>query len=85
MFADHHPDLVFMDIHMPEMNGLEASAAIRRAEKGSRCPIIAMTADSLRELDGKLDTFGIDDAIIKPYTPDTVRKALSTWLQAKQE
>jgi len=85
MFAAHKPDLVFMDIHMPEMNGLEASAAIRREEKGFRCPIVAMTADSLRELNGKFDTFGIDDAIIKPYTPDTVREALSTWLQRKQE
>lgn len=83
MYASHHPDLVFMDIHMPEMNGLEASAAIRREEKGFRCPIVAMTADSLRELNGRFDSFGIDDAIIKPYTPDTVRKVLSTWLRVK--
>ncbi|MCF8383702.1 MAG: response regulator [Chlorobium sp.] len=84
MYTTHNPDLVFMDIHMPEMNGLEASAAIRQVEKGWRCPIVAMTADSLRELNGQFDSFGIDDAIIKPYTPETVRKTLSTWLQKSQ-
>ena len=63
-----HFDLILMDVQMPEMDGLEATAAIRESEKGSntRIPIIAMTANAMtgdRQI--CLDS-GMDDYVSKP-------------------
>jgi len=65
-------DLILMDVEMPEMNGLEATAAIREKEKGTQrhIPIIAMTAHALK---GDKDRFlqaGMDDYVEKPIHPE---------------
>jgi len=86
VFSENSPDLVFMDIHMAEMNGFEASAAIRALEpEGKRCPIVAMTADSLKEILEQSGKFGIDDCVIKPYTPETVLRTICHWLAKSPE
>lgn len=61
-------DLILMDMHMPRMNGLEASRAIRQRERGSasRTPIIALTADSTDEAYRACRDAGMDGYLAKP-------------------
>jgi len=65
-------DIVLMDVHMPEMDGLEATRHIRRERKRGRRPyIIALTAAALPEDEEKCMEAGMDDFITKPVrTPD---------------
>lgn len=64
-------DLVLMDLHMPEMDGLEATEAIRHLmdSKRSRLPIIALTASTERFYQGDLQAAGFSDFLIKPFAP----------------
>jgi PAS domain S-box-containing protein len=62
---NHHYDLVLMDIEMPEMNGFEATAAIRNELK-SKVPIIALTANAMAGEGEKCLLVGMDDYMSKP-------------------
>jgi hypothetical protein len=68
MFRSFRPDLIFMDISMPGMDGREASLAIRALEEGSgrRVPIVALTAHAM-EGDGEdILAAGLDEYLTKP-------------------
>jgi CheY-like chemotaxis protein len=75
-------DLVFMDIHMPEMDGFAATAAIREREKvtGHHIPIVALTAHAMQ---GDRDRFlaaGMDDYLSKPIRPQDLDPILNSWV-----
>lgn len=81
-FKKEVPDIIFMDMQMPEMNGLEATLAIREIENGkSRVPIIALTAGTVKGEKEKCIEAGMDDYITKPFIKDTVVKAIQTYLE----
>lgn len=74
--------LIFMDLQMPVMGGIEAAKAIRELEQRTghaRTPIIAMTANPSR--DGCLEA-GIDDFLLKPILLAPLREMLGRWLPA---
>ncbi|AXG70080.1 aerobic respiration control sensor protein ArcB [Kordia sp. SMS9] len=72
---NNHYDLILMDIHMPEMDGYEATSAIRKFN--TKVPIIAFTAVSLDDSLPKIINSGMNDMIIKPF----VAKQLFTLIQ----
>jgi CheY-like chemotaxis protein len=72
-------DVIFMDVQMPELDGLEATRAIRAAERtaGARVPIIAMTAHTMDGDRDRCRASGMDDYISKPISGAAVVQALS--------
>ena len=74
-------DLVLMDIMMPGMDGVEATAEIRQWENGRRrVPIIAMTANDVPGDRERCLSAGMDDYLCKPITPATLKRMLDRWL-----
>ncbi len=67
-FAEHHFDIIFMDIQMPYLNGVDATEYIRKhfGTKGKAVPIIAITAYSGDEDKKRFFTAGMNDCITKP-------------------
>jgi signal transduction histidine kinase/CheY-like chemotaxis protein len=75
--------LVVTDIHMPEMDGLELTAAIRDSERTqgrARVPILALTADALVSEAERYLSAGIDDHIRKPVSLAQLQDAMARWL-----
>ncbi|TGL46142.1 PAS domain-containing sensor histidine kinase [Leptospira meyeri] len=65
-FRDLIPDLVFMDVQMPNMDGLEAVTEIRKQPSGHSVPIVALTAGALYEERKKCFDVGMDQFLTKP-------------------
>ncbi|MFN4202171.1 MAG: response regulator [Tabrizicola sp.] len=77
MFNDFRPDLIFMDISMPEMDGKEAARTIRAT--GSSVPIVALTAHAMEgDAEGILDA-GIDRYLTKPLRKAAIETALTEY------
>ncbi|OXA93202.1 response regulator [Flavobacterium hercynium] len=76
-----NPDLVFMDVQMPIMNGYEATKAIRSTISGKDVPIIAVTAGAEIDERNKCLSAGMNDYISKPIIRGTVEEALSKWIK----
>lgn len=70
-------DLVFMDISMPEMDGLEATMKIRELEGGQDLPIIAATAHSYQDFAEKLHAADVDGYIRKPVQKEKMEQIMS--------
>jgi len=78
-------DLVFMDMQMPVMDGLEATRRIRSEEQSSgrqRVPIVAMTANAMQtDIDSCMEA-GMDDFISKPFKPQDLQQRLTHYAAA---
>ncbi len=76
-------DLILMDIQMPEMNGIEATIAIRKHEKLSgrkRTPIIAITAFVMEHDRKNCIEAGMDEFLAKPYKPQELESKINLLL-----
>ncbi len=74
-------DLIFMDINMPILSGVQAAQRIRVREQGSRqTPIVALTANALTEERDRLLSVGLDDCLIKPVHERELLAMVCKWL-----
>ncbi|NSY39599.1 response regulator [Leisingera sp. ANG59] len=81
-FRSERPDIVLMDMMMPEMDGLEATAEMRRIEAaggGGKCPIVALTANALQAHREKCLQAGMDDFLSKPINKKALIDAIIKW------
>ncbi len=75
-------DLIFMDLNMPVMDGLEATRIIRESEEknGTHVPVVAITANAFSEHRDICLEAGMDDFITKPFNPEHISKIVIKYL-----
>jgi CheY-like chemotaxis protein len=81
---DRQPyDLVFMDCLMPQMDGFEATRAIRVAEAGTdrHVPIVALTANAMQRDREQCLAAGMDDYLTKPFSKQALTAVLERWTE----
>ncbi|OQA34527.1 MAG: Signal transduction histidine-protein kinase BarA [Betaproteobacteria bacterium ADurb.Bin341] len=81
--SHQHYDLVLMDLHMPVLDGFEATRRIRA--KGHAMPIIALTAAVLEEDSKAALASGMNDHVAKPVDPEELIAALLRWIAPKRD
>jgi two-component system sensor histidine kinase/response regulator len=83
--SDEKYDAVLMDLQMPEMDGFQATSAIRSDRNGDWLPIIAMTAHAMKtEIQRCLDA-GMNDYVTKPVDPDKLKLVLMRWIKTDSQ
>ena len=87
LYRTLRPSVVLMDVSMPEMSGLEATAAIRDIEKGTgtHTPVIGITAHALKGDRERCLEAGMDDYLTKPISPDRLSTKIETWMFSQAE
>jgi PAS domain S-box-containing protein len=76
VWTEWNPRLILMDVHMPGMNGLEATRRIRSSPSGDGTAIIALTADATEEQHTKAFAHGVDSFISKPCAEDELLETI---------
>ena len=86
LFKKELPDLIFMDLRMPLMDGIEATKLIRKSEirTGSHVPIVALTADVVPQTKKETIEAGIDTFVLKPFKREDIIAVLSAYLEKTQ-
>jgi CheY-like chemotaxis protein len=83
------PDIILMDIMLPEKNGFEITSEIRDFEKRSakpyRIPIIALTANTLDNDKDKCIQAGMDDYLPKPFSPEELYSIIEQFIEKVNE
>ena len=80
-WQERRPGMILMDVSMPEMNGLQATAAIRaaEAESGGHVPIVGVTAHALKGDRERCIEAGMDDYLPKPISPRALLEKIERW------
>ncbi len=78
------PDLVLLDINMPEMDGFEVMTQLRERKECSNIPIVFLTADSESETESKCLEAGAMDFIAKPFVPLVMRSRIARILELEE-
>ena len=80
LFETESPDMIWMDMRMPVMDGYEAVRQIRRLKGGETVPIIAITASAFGEQRQEIITAGCNDMITKPFEQNEIFEAMGRFL-----
>jgi CheY-like chemotaxis protein len=76
-------DLVLMDLHMPEMDGFEATRALRQEARYAQLPIVAMTAAAMEKDRTACLTAGMNDHLAKPIDHHDLTRVLIKWIKPR--
>ncbi len=79
LYRRYHPDLILMDLKMPEMDGYQATGIIRQEDPA--IPIIAVTAFAFAEDEQRVQQSGFNAYVSKPIKPAELKKAIHTYLK----
>jgi two-component system chemotaxis response regulator CheY len=74
-------DIVFADLNMPEMGGMELTAAIRASSAWNKMPIVIVSSESMEKRIAVLQAQGINGYIHKPFTPEQIRNVIEQVLK----
>jgi CheY-like chemotaxis protein len=80
LFENESPDLVWMDMRMPVMDGYEAVRQIRQRSGGDTVPIIAITASALSEQRQEILSVGCNDMVTKPFQESEIFETMARFL-----
>ncbi|MBF0227338.1 MAG: response regulator, partial [Desulfobacterales bacterium] len=80
-----NPDIILMDVQMPEMDGIEATEHIRKLNLVKHVPIIALTAGAVKEEKEKCLKAGMDDFLSKPISLEDLHKILKKYLFSEKK
>ena len=81
MFEEVHPDLILMDMKMPNLDGIDATRIIR--ELAPDIPIIALTAYAYKHDKQAALEAGCNDFLTKPFTQEVLKETIKKWLDNK--
>lgn len=74
------PDLILMDLHLPEMDGITATRIIKSDEKNRSIPVLALTASAMKGEEDKILSKGFDGYVAKPIEVKKLLEAISVSL-----
>ncbi|WP_021026459.1 response regulator [Comamonas sp. B-9] len=80
MLEHHHYDAVLMDVHMPQMDGLDATRALRQLPHLQQLPVIALTAQARVEDRSAIEEAGMNAHLTKPIDERKLYETLSEWI-----
>ncbi len=79
-FHSWHPDLIWMDMRMPVMDGYEATKQIKKSEAGQKTPVLALTAHAFEDERQEILNVGCDECIMKPFKEEDLFAAMGKHL-----
>ncbi len=82
--ATNQYDVILMDLHMPDMDGIEAANRVRQQPNGTQVPIIAMTASTDTDTEMACREAGMTGYVTKPFKPEALFSALAQWAPRHQ-
>ena len=81
---NHHPELILLDINMPDMDGFEVMEQIQAKQDTKTIPLIFLTADNLAETEVKCFQMGAMDFVTKPFVPDILLSRVDKTIELDQ-
>ncbi|SMC82086.1 Signal transduction histidine kinase [Desulfocicer vacuolatum DSM 3385] len=81
MALTRQPDLILLDISLPEMDGFSVVKRVKQNKETAHIPVIALTAHAMKGDKIKIIDAGCDDYLSKPINPEQIKIAIRNWLQ----
>jgi two-component system, cell cycle response regulator DivK len=81
----NHPDLILLDLSLPEIDGWEVARQLKASDRTSQIPIIAVTAHAMKGDKEAAIASGCDDYLTKPLDIDRLEACVKQWLDKRSQ